>query len=74
MVTCIGLSDVVVVETDDAVLVAQHDATQDVKKIVDRLKAEKRSVAQWHRKVHRPWGWYDGVDAGRAFSRSSVSA
>ena len=67
LVTCIGLSDVVVVETDDAVLVAQHDATQDVKKIVERLKAEKRSVAQWHRKVHRPWGWYDGVDAGERF-------
>ena len=57
LVTCIGLSDVVVVETNDAVLVARHDATQDVKKVVDRLKAEKRSVAQWHRKVHRPWGW-----------------
>lgn len=67
LVTCIGLSDVVVVETDDAVLVAQHDATQDVKRIVERLKAEKRSVAQWHRKVHRPWGWYDGVDAGERF-------
>ena len=67
LVTCIGLSDVVVVETDDAVLVAQHDATQDVKMIVERLKAEKRSVAQWHRKVHRPWGWYDGVDAGERF-------
>lgn len=67
LVTCIGLSDVVVIETNDAVLVARHDATQDVKKIVDRLKAEKRSVAQWHRKVHRPWGWYDGVDSGERF-------
>lgn len=67
LVTCIGLSDVVVVETNDAILVARHDATQDVKKIVDRLKAEKRSVAQWHRKVHRPWGWYDGVDSGERF-------
>ena len=67
LVTCIGLTDVVVVETNDAVLVARHDATQDVKKIVDRLKAEKRSVAQWHRKVHRPWGWYDGVDSGERF-------
>lgn len=67
LVACIGLSDVVVVETNDAVLVARHDATQDVKKIVDRLKAEKRSVAQWHRKVHRPWGWYDGVDSGEHF-------
>lgn len=67
LVACVGLSNVVVVETDDAVLVVHHDATQDVKKIVDRLKADKRSVAQWHRKVYRPWGWYDGVDAGERF-------
>jgi len=67
LVTCIGLNDLVVVETNDAVLVAHHDATQDVKKIVDRLKAENRSVVQAHRKIHRPWGWYDGVDAGQRF-------
>ena len=67
LVACVGVSNLVVVETDDAVLVAHHDATQDVKKIVDRLKAEKRSVAQWHRKVYRPWGWYDGVDSGERF-------
>lgn len=67
LVACVGLSDLVVVETDDAVLVAHHDATQDVKKIVDRLKKDGRPVAQWHRKVYRPWGWYDGVDAGERF-------
>jgi len=67
LVTCIGLKDLVVVETNDAVLVAHQNATQDVKKIVDRLKADKRSVAQWHRKIHRPWGWYDGVDSGQRF-------
>ena len=67
LVACVGLSNLVVVETDDAVLVVHHDATQDVKKIVDRLKAEERSVAQWHRKVYRPWGWYDGVDSGERF-------
>ena len=67
LVACIGLSNLIVVETDDAVLVAHHDATQDVKRIVDRLKADKRSVAQWHRKVYRPWGWYDGVDSGQRF-------
>ncbi len=67
LVACVGVSDLVVVETDDAILVAHHDATQDVKKVVDRLKAEKRSVTQLHRKVYRPWGWYDGVDAGQRF-------
>lgn len=67
LVACIGISNLVVVETDDAVLIVQHEASQDVKKIVERLKAERRSVAQWHRKVYRPWGWYDGVDAGPRF-------
>ena len=67
LVACVGVNNLVVVETDDAVLVAHHDSTQDVKKIVDRLKADKRSVAQWHRKVYRPWGWYDGVDSGERF-------
>ncbi len=67
LVACVGVSNLIVVETDDAVLVAHHDSTQDVKKIVDALKKQKRSVAQWHRKVHRPWGWYDGVDCGERF-------
>jgi mannose-1-phosphate guanylyltransferase/mannose-6-phosphate isomerase len=67
LVACVGVDDLIVVETDDAILVAHHDATQDVKKIVDRLKADQRSVAQWHRKVYRPWGWYDGVDSGERF-------
>jgi mannose-1-phosphate guanylyltransferase/mannose-6-phosphate isomerase len=74
LVACIGLSNVVVVETDDAVLVAHHDATQDVKKIVDRLKAEKRSVAHGIAKYHRPWGWYDGVDSGSAFRSSGFAS
>ena len=73
LVACVGVANLVVVETDDAVLVAHHDATQDVKKVVDRLKASGRSVAQWHRKVHRPWGWYDGVDAGERFQVKRIS-
>ncbi len=67
LVACVGVSDLVVVETDDAILVVHHEATQDVKKVVDRLKAEQRSIATLHRKVYRPWGWYDGVDAGDRF-------
>ena len=55
LVAGVGLDDVVVVETPDAVLVARKDRTQDVKKIVARLKAEQRSRASAHRKVHRPW-------------------
>jgi mannose-1-phosphate guanylyltransferase/mannose-6-phosphate isomerase len=73
LVACVGVSDLVVVETDDAILVVHHDATQDVKKVVDRLRAEGRSVAQWHRKVHRPWGAYDGVDSGGRFQVKRIT-
>ncbi|MBI4997529.1 MAG: mannose-1-phosphate guanylyltransferase/mannose-6-phosphate isomerase [Rhodocyclales bacterium] len=67
LVACVGVCDLVVVETPDAVLVAHKDRTQDVKKIAERLKRESRSEAQLHRKVERPWGSYDGVDAGERF-------
>ena len=56
-----------VVETPDAVLVADKRRTQDVKKIVAELKAQKRLLASTHRKVHRPWGWYDSIDSGARF-------
>ncbi|PPD23542.1 MAG: mannose-1-phosphate guanylyltransferase/mannose-6-phosphate isomerase [Methylomonas sp.] len=64
LVAVIGVQDLVVVETDDAVMVASKDKVQDVKLIVDRLKAAKRDEAQAHRKVYRPWGHYDLVDCG----------
>jgi mannose-1-phosphate guanylyltransferase / mannose-6-phosphate isomerase len=67
LVACVGLTDLIVVETADAVLVVHKNKTQDVKKIVDILKARNRTEGQIHRKVFRPWGWYDGVDAGARF-------
>jgi mannose-1-phosphate guanylyltransferase/mannose-6-phosphate isomerase len=67
LIACVGVSDLVVVETADAILVAHKDKTQDVKKIVDSLKAQGRAESSIHRKVFRPWGWYDGVDAGERF-------
>jgi mannose-1-phosphate guanylyltransferase / mannose-6-phosphate isomerase len=67
LVAAIGCEDMIVVETPDAVMVAHKDHTQDVKKIVARLKAEGRSQTQSHRKVYRPWGWYDSIDAGARF-------
>jgi len=67
LVAAIGCEDMVVVETPDAVLVANKARTQDVKKVVERLKAEGRSLAQSHRKVYRPWGWYDSIDFGERF-------
>ena len=67
LVACVGVSDLIVVETADAILVAHKDKTQDVKKIVDSLKQQGRPEGHIHRKVFRPWGWYDGVDAGARF-------
>ncbi|HNN44822.1 MAG TPA: mannose-1-phosphate guanylyltransferase/mannose-6-phosphate isomerase [Azospira sp.] len=67
LVACIGVKDLVVVETPDAVLVAHKDRTQEVKQVVDALKAQGRAEGQLHRKVFRPWGWYDGIDAGERF-------
>jgi mannose-1-phosphate guanylyltransferase/mannose-6-phosphate isomerase len=67
LVACIGCEDMVVVETADAVLVAPKQRTQEVKTIVGRLKAAGRSEAELHRKVHRPWGWYDSIDSGERF-------
>ncbi|WP_323034217.1 mannose-1-phosphate guanylyltransferase/mannose-6-phosphate isomerase [Pararhodobacter sp.] len=67
LVAAIGCEDMIVVETPDAVMVAHKDHTQDVKKVVARLKAEGRSLTQSHRKVYRPWGWYDSIDEGERF-------
>ena len=67
LVTVVGLEDVVVVETPDAVLVMNRTASQDVKDVVANLNAGKRAEPLLPRKVHRPWGWYDSVDSGPRF-------
>jgi mannose-1-phosphate guanylyltransferase/mannose-6-phosphate isomerase len=67
LVAAVGCEDMVVVETADAVLVVPKNRTQDVKSLVERLKAEGRSHSRQHRKVFRPWGWYDSIDAGDRF-------
>jgi mannose-1-phosphate guanylyltransferase / mannose-6-phosphate isomerase len=67
MVAVLGLDDIVVVDTDDALLIAKRDNVQQVKDIVNRLKADKRPQATWHRKVYRPWGNYDSIDHGERF-------
>ena len=64
LVALVGVDDIVVVETDDAVLVARKDRVQEVKQVVAQLKQAQRSQAVLHREVHRPWGSYDSVDVG----------
>jgi mannose-1-phosphate guanylyltransferase/mannose-6-phosphate isomerase len=67
LVSAVGLTDVVIVETADAVLVADRERSQEVKQIVAHLGREQRGEQALHRKVHRPWGWYDSIDAGPRF-------
>jgi mannose-1-phosphate guanylyltransferase/mannose-6-phosphate isomerase len=67
MVSVVGMDDVVVVETADAVMVTHRANSQQVKHVVDALKARGRDEADSHRLVHRPWGWYDSIDAGPRF-------
>lgn len=67
LVSLVGVSDLIVVETPDAVLVADKSRSQDVKAIVDQLHLTKREEQTLHRKVHRPWGWYDSIDEGGRF-------
>ena len=67
LVGTVGVDHLVVVETPDAVLVADRSQSQNVKKIVSALEQRRREEQNLHRKVHRPWGWYDSVDEGERF-------
>jgi len=67
LVALVGLSDIVVVETPDAVLVAHKNHLQELKEVVARLKRDGRTEVGTHRKIHRPWGYYDSIDAGNRF-------
>ncbi len=63
----IGLDNVMAIATKDAILIAARDKAQEVKQIVDELKAQKRDLASYHARVYRPWGWYEGLDQGPRF-------
>jgi mannose-1-phosphate guanylyltransferase / mannose-6-phosphate isomerase len=67
LVALVGVKDLVVVETPDAVLVASRGHAQDVKHIVAQLQSRQREEHNLHRKVHRPWGWYDSIDESERF-------
>jgi len=73
LLATVGLRDTVVVQTKDAVLVAPRDRVQDVKAIVAQLKATGRAEHQLHRQVYRPWGHYDGVDAGARYQVKRIT-
>jgi len=67
LVSAVGVENLIIVETADAVLVADRKNSQDVKNIVGQLETQKREEKNLHRKVSRPWGWYDSVDEGERF-------
>lgn len=73
LIAMVGLEDVVVVETDDAVFVGHKDRVQDVKEIVGQIKRDGRSEASAHRKVYRPWGAYDSIDNGARFQVKRIT-
>ncbi|MBE7213916.1 mannose-1-phosphate guanylyltransferase/mannose-6-phosphate isomerase [Shewanella benthica] len=73
LVTTIGLEDIIIVETKDAVLVAAKDQVQDVKEIVNKLKQEDRSEFKHHRDVYRPWGHYDSIDCGDRYQVKRIT-
>ncbi|NWG87679.1 MAG: mannose-1-phosphate guanylyltransferase/mannose-6-phosphate isomerase [Hydrogenophilaceae bacterium] len=73
MVAALGVRDLIIVETADAVLVADKAHAQDVKKVVEYLKNNGRSEHEFHTRVFRPWGWYEGVDEGERFQVKRIA-
>lgn len=67
LTTVVGLKDVMVVTTSDAVFVSVRRRASDVKSLVAKLKSENRAEASEHLRIHRPWGWYQRIDIGQRF-------
>ena len=67
LVSTVGVDNLVIIETADAILIADKSQSQHVKKIVNQLIQDNRQEDTLHRKVHRPWGWYDSIDEGARF-------
>ncbi|KMQ75507.1 mannose-1-phosphate guanylyltransferase/mannose-6-phosphate isomerase [Marinobacter subterrani] len=73
LVALLGVKDLVVVDTKDAVMVAHRDNVQDVKKLVARLNGQQRPETRTHRQVYRPWGSYDSIDTGNRFQVKRIT-
>ncbi|WXT99928.1 MAG: Alginate biosynthesis protein AlgA [Catillopecten margaritatus gill symbiont] len=67
MVATIGVDNLIIIDTPDATLVATQDKAHEVKSIVESLHKDGRTEGGEHRKVHRPWGWYDSIESGEYF-------
>jgi mannose-1-phosphate guanylyltransferase/mannose-6-phosphate isomerase len=73
LLATVGLENIIAVETADAVLVAHKDHSQDIKKIVDELKRNNKTQYQTHRRVSRPWGYYESIDNGERFQVKRIT-
>ncbi|MDX2367870.1 MAG: mannose-1-phosphate guanylyltransferase/mannose-6-phosphate isomerase [Colwellia sp.] len=73
LIATLGVDNLVIIDTPDAVLVANKDEVQNVKEIVNELKAQQRSESSLHREVYRPWGKYDSVDCGERFQVKRIT-
>ena len=73
LIATIGVDNLVVIDTPDAVLVAAKDKVQEVKKVVEQLRSQQRPEASLHREVYRPWGKYDSVDSGERFQVKRIT-
>ncbi|WP_035415196.1 mannose-1-phosphate guanylyltransferase/mannose-6-phosphate isomerase [Ferrimonas kyonanensis] len=73
LIATVGLDDMVIVDTQDVVLVAERGRAQEVKHIVEKLKGDERSEVQVHRKVYRPWGYYDSIDFGQRYQVKHIT-
>ncbi len=73
LIAALGLKDIVIVDTPDAILVASRARVQDVKLLVNKIKSDGRQEHLFHRKVYRPWGSYDSIDMGERFQVKRIS-
>jgi mannose-1-phosphate guanylyltransferase/mannose-6-phosphate isomerase len=67
LVATLGIENMIIIDTPDALLVASKDKSQDLAQIVEKLKLQNREEQDYNRKVYRPWGWYDSIDSGNNF-------
>ncbi|HEM8722390.1 mannose-1-phosphate guanyltransferase [Enterobacter hormaechei] len=73
LIATVGVHNLVIVQTKDAVLIADRNAVQDVKKVVEQIKADGRHEHHIHREVYRPWGKYDSIDAGERYQVKRIT-
>jgi mannose-1-phosphate guanylyltransferase len=73
LVSIIGVSNLIIIDTKDALLISYKNNSQNIKSIVSKLKEDDRSETKHHRKVYRPWGYYDSIDTGNGFQAKRIS-